>query len=671
MDQDEIKEEIKRRTDIVELISQYVPLKRAGRRMKGLCPFHQEKTPSFFVDPAGGFWKCFGCGEGGDVFSFLMKIEGLTFPEAGERLAERAGLVWKSTPGADERSQLRKQIQSATDIAIEHFQANLQGPQGAAARDYLQRRGFAEQTVTEFRLGFAANSWDDLLRALARKGISGEMAVQAGVARAREGGGQYDWFRNRIIFPIMDAGGRVIAFGGRTLDPDEDAKYINSPDTPIFRKGRAVYGIHLAWHALSDTKQAVVVEGYTDVISLHQAGLRNVVACMGTALTEDHLAVLGRYVDEVILCYDADAAGVQAALRSVALFEARNVDVRIAVLPPGADPDELVRERGGEAFKSIVADATSVVEYQLQLIFDEHKSRGTEGLTRAAREAVDVLLRIPDRTRRDAFVVRAADRWAAGDTTRHEAMQAALRSEIWRRSARGRAPKGTPVADRDRSFITEALARGPAELPRWREEVERELLSLALQDQTVGQQIVEVLETEDLADPRHQRLWIALREHLAAGGEFAPHQVIDSLEEVEGTRARGVELLLTDTEMEDTQEVIAAAAAKLRKHRLGAGLREKYVVPEESPIPQDMATDEDFQALQQRISERINRGELSHDDPDYLRYQRLVASFHGKGSADFIDARSAVSAGNDDSSPSSGAADEAADIANEPSSEGS
>ncbi len=671
MDRDDIKEEIKRRTDIVELVSQYVTLQRAGRRMKARCPFHEEKTPSFFVDPATGLWKCFGCGEGGDVFSFLMKIEGLSFPEAAERLAERVGLVWRASPVSDQRARLRKQVQKATDIAARHFQANLRGPQGAAARRYLQRRGFTAETIERFRLGFALNSWDDLLRALARNGIDGKTAVQAGLARTRDSGGQYDWFRNRIIFPILDAGGRVIAFGGRTLDPDEAAKYINSPDTPIFQKGRTVYGLHAAWRGMADSKQAVVVEGYTDVISLHQAGFNNVVACMGTALSREHLRVLGRYVEQVVLCYDADAAGIQAALRNAALFEASNVDVRIAVLPAGQDPDEVVRQQGAEAFRRIIQQATSVVEYRLQIIFERHKSQGAEGLSRAAREAAAVLVEVPDHIRRDMFVVRAADRWAAGDTARHEAMQGALRAEILRRQqqqrrgwGRGRTGRGGAPS----SLITETLAKSAAGLPRWRRRLEEELLAIALQDEAQARRIVQKLAPEDFADPRHRRIMAAVQQHLQEAKTFEPSRVIDGLQENEGTKAKGVELLLSDIQSNDIQEVVTAAIAKLRKYRLSGGLREKYEIAGEELVEAEGMADEDFELLQRRIVERANRGELSHDDPDYQRYLRLVALFHGKGRGEFVEYNGRIGAGNGDHAAADNSdqqADEQADKLND------
>ncbi len=317
MADNDIKEEIKRRVDIVELISQYVPLKKAGRRFKACCPFHQEKTPSFFVDPAAGLWHCFGCGAGGDVFSFLEQIEGISFPEAGERLAERCGLTWRAGRG----DQAQKLLRRAVKLAAEHFTANLHKSSGQPALNYLRERGFADDIVQDFGLGFAADSWDDLLKFLSSKGISVEYMREAGLVKRGERGSDYDVFRNRIIFPITDAAGAVIGFGGRAMDPEEPAKYLNSPDTPLFNKRRNLYGLARARQELVAQKRATVVEGYTDVLALHQAGVKEVVATLGTSMTQEHLGLLRRYVDEVILCFDADAAGMAAALRNIELFE--------------------------------------------------------------------------------------------------------------------------------------------------------------------------------------------------------------------------------------------------------------------------------------------------------------------------------------------------------------
>ncbi|MGD9497185.1 MAG: DNA primase, partial [Armatimonadota bacterium] len=364
------KEEIRERLDLVEIIGQYVRLRRSGSRFVGLCPFHQDSAPSFSVDPARGFWHCFGCGEGGDLFSFVMRQEGLTFPEALRLLAQRAGVRLESDPQADERRRRRELLERAHQIAREHFIRNLfEHPAAAPARNYLRRRGFNRWALDTFGIGYALEAWDDLLNTLAAQGINATIAEEAGLAKPGEHGGHYDTFRDRIIFPIGDVSGRTIAFGGRALDPDNPAKYLNSPETPLFRKRRALYALDVARQAISAQGRAIIVEGYTDVISLHQAGIGNVVAGLGTALTREQLDLVGRYADEVVLVYDADAAGARAALRNLEVFAGADVEVSLVVLPENLDPDEFVRSRGPEAFTELLSGRISPVEYELRMAF--------------------------------------------------------------------------------------------------------------------------------------------------------------------------------------------------------------------------------------------------------------------------------------------------------------
>lgn len=647
MDRDDVKEEIKRRVDIVELISQYVPLQRAGRRFKARCPFHPEKTPSFFVDPAGGFWHCFGCGAGGDVFSFLMEIEGISFPEAGERLAQRVGLPWRASPVDEAQAQRRKLLRRALQLAADHFQDNLRQRRGAAALAYLHQRGFADETMSKFRLGYAADEWDDLLTLLGGKGISTDIAQEAGLVKQSDRGSHYDVFRHRIIFPIRDAAGTVIAFGGRAMDPEEPAKYLNSPDTPVFSKGRNLYALDLARQQLVADKYGIVVEGYTDVIALHQAGLSNVVATLGTAMTSDHLTLLRRYVDEVILCYDADAGGMQAALRNIDLFERSGLAAKILVLPEGQDPDDYVRSRGVEQFRELVGQAIGLVEYRLQMVFGQYRNQGADGMARAARAAVDVLADVPDRTRRDEFIARAADLWAQDRPGRTESMQRALQMELRRRASQRKtgAPEVTVGSPRDRSFITDTMARY-AEQPPWREKLETELLAAALESAELAQRIFARVGPDDFAIPQHRHIAQAISTQLAASGQYAPHQLVDKLAEEEGTRDRGIELLLAPPVEDLDDEMLQDAAAKLRKHRSGAGLQEEYEIRgmELSEDQNGQPDIEDFHRLQQQIAKLAETGELTHDHPDYQKFLRLVTLFHGKGQFDFVETGSTIAA---------------------------
>ncbi len=343
VDRETAREEIRERTDIVSLVSEYVTLKKVGRNFVGLCPFHADNNPSFSVNPEKRIWYCFGCHEGGDVFSFIQKIEGLSFPEAAERLARRAGIPWERGPHDRRHASEREQLYRVNEIASKYFQEQLLGsPAGKPARNYLAQRGVQEKAIERFQIGFARESWDGLLNFLRKKGIREEVAAKAGLVRPRSGGGFYDTFRNRVIFPIIDVTGRVVGFGGRALG-DEPAKYINSPETPIFRKSRTLYGINLGGRKAAQAGYSVVVEGYTDVITLHMAGIENVVATLGTAFTQDHVRLLNRYAGTMVLCFDGDSAGVMATLRNASAFERAEADVRVVALPAGTDPDDFVR----------------------------------------------------------------------------------------------------------------------------------------------------------------------------------------------------------------------------------------------------------------------------------------------------------------------------------------
>lgn len=634
MDNDDIKEEIKRRADLVAIISQYVPLQRAGQRYKARCPFHQEKTPSFFVDPAGGFWKCFGCGAGGDVFSFLMKIEGLTFPEAGERLAQQLGLQWRRQPGDTARSERRRLLQRALEQATGYFQSQLNSARGAAARQYLAGRDLREETIKEFRLGYALPEWDGLVRHLAAKGLSMDVAQEASLIKPGRQDSYYDVFRHRIIFPIEDAAGRILGFGGRTLDPKESAKYLNSGDTPLFRKGHHVYGLPQARQAMTQAGVVVLVEGYTDVLALHQAGFANVVASLGTALTEDHVRLLGRYVETVVMCYDADTAGRQAALRNLEVFERVGVEAQVVVLPGDTDPDDFIRGRGLEAWQALLEKRLSLAEYQLEMVFARYRDQGPEGLSQAAARAVEVLLKVRNRVKRDELIARAADYWGGSNPGRTQAMQRALRLELSRRAPRS--PR-QPRRVSDAGLISQTLSRQGEAIPPWRWALEGELLSLALQDEDWCRRLFELLQESDFSPGPHGIIAAALWWHLQAGGEFAPHQLVDNLPEEGGCRSRAVELLLTPLPG-DAEEEILISAEKLHKHRGVAGVQEKYEVrePTEKQGPQAGEEAEDFEELRARVSAGLARGELNSEDPDYRRYCELVARFHGRGQYDFF-----------------------------------
>src|SRR5215468_9277987 len=438
----EFLEELRSRLSIASLVGRRVKLQKRGRDHVGLCPFHNEKTPSFTVSEDKGFFHCFGCGAHGDVVGFVMRSEGLAFPEAVERLAGEAGLpVPASTPEERSREQRRATLHSAVEAAAAWFEQQLRAPAGRAGLDYLRRRGLQEETIARFRLGFAPDSWSALKDALGKTGIGEALMLEAGlIVRAEDGSRTYDRFRGRVMFPITDRRGRVIAFGGRILDQGEP-KYLNSPETPLFHKGRTLYGQAQAARAARESGEIVVCEGYMDVIALAEAGFAGAVAPLGTALTEGQIAELWRLVPEPILCFDGDAAGQRAAGRAVEralpLLQPGK-SLRFAILPPGEDPDTLIRSRGQEAMREVLAEARPLID----LLWDQEL---TQGPTDTPERRAGFRQRLRDRIR------QIAERTVYED----------YRNEVERRLS---AAFDRPPASRGRPFVPQKGRPGAAEV---------------------------------------------------------------------------------------------------------------------------------------------------------------------------------------------------------------
>lgn len=363
----EFIEEVLNRTDIVTLIAEHVRLVKKGQRYVGLCPFHQERSPSFTVSPEKQFFYCFGCGAGGDVLKFLMLRENMTFPEALERLADRAGLRLPETrrdASSERRQREREQAWQINKIAAEFFSRQLVERTGEPARLYLEKRGIPLAVASKFALGFAPQSRDVLLRFLRGKGLSGEEVLRVGLAVRLESGELVDRFRGRLIFPISDVRGRVAGFGGRVLDDSTMPKYLNSPETPFFNKRELLFALFQARHAIREAGFAVVVEGYLDALTAHQFGLCNVVASLGTSLTREQARLLLRHTSTVLIAYDSDAAGTAATLRGLDILQEAGFQVRVISLPQGKDPDEFIRSAGRERWENVVAGAVPLIEYK-------------------------------------------------------------------------------------------------------------------------------------------------------------------------------------------------------------------------------------------------------------------------------------------------------------------
>ncbi|MDL1892144.1 DNA primase, partial [Sphingobacteriales bacterium CHB3] len=360
-------EEVRRASDIVDVISGYVRLKKRGKNFLGLCPFHTEKTPSFNVSPERQMYHCFGCGVGGNVLTFVMEHEKVSFVEAVRTLAERAGILLPEE-GVEDKEKITESeaLYNACRSAARFFHENMMNTvEGQLALEYFRHRGFKEETIRSFGLGYSMNGWDSLLKVAQRENIPVDVMEKAGLLIKREdGSGHYDRFRGRAMFPIFSVTGRVIGFGARKLRKDDPlpGKYINSPETPIYSKSRSLYGIFQAKEAIREHEYAILVEGYADLISVYQEGMKNIVASSGTALTEEQIDLIGRYARKITLVYDADSAGSKATMRGVDLIIEQGLDVRVAALPEGDDPDSFVKKNGGEAFGKLLDTAASFLD---------------------------------------------------------------------------------------------------------------------------------------------------------------------------------------------------------------------------------------------------------------------------------------------------------------------
>ncbi len=416
----EIIEQVAAANDIVEVIGGYFPLRRMGGTFKALCPFHQERTPSFNVNPHRQIFKCFGCGAGGSVFRFVMDYEHVDFPTAVRKLAEKANIKIPEAEmsAADyERADMRRRLLSLHADAAEFFHQQLmRGKSADAARDYMTKRGLSAEVAKSWKIGFAPDSWDGLLGPMRDGGYSEEELKQSGLfSTGEEGDRMYDRFRGRVMFPICNDTGEVIAFSGRVLFAEASpAKYVNSPETLLFTKGAVLFGLNKSKRALIDKKQAIVCEGQVDLITAFEAGVQNVIAPQGTAFTDRQARILKRYVDEVVLCFDADAAGEKAAERSLPQLLAEGLLVRVVAMPQGEDPDSLIRKAGAEAFRERVAAAKDFFDYQIARQVRVPEFSTPRGKIAAARKLAELIAFLPEGIAREAVLSDAAMRLEVG-----------------------------------------------------------------------------------------------------------------------------------------------------------------------------------------------------------------------------------------------------------------
>ena len=400
-------DELAARNPIEEVVGQYVNLKRSGSNLFGLCPFHGEKTASFSVSPDKGIYYCFGCHKGGSVINFEMEIEGLSYPDAVRALAQRVGMEVPEDEQYQSRYRKQERLWALCKEAARFFNARLYGPDGEEGLAYAQKRGMPKSTLTKFGIGFAPNSWNALCDAMTAKGYTEEELKETGLAAvSRKNGRIYDYFRNRLMFPIIDVRGNVIGFGGRVMD-DSTPKYLNSPETIIFNKRRNLFGLNLAKKTKMD--YLILVEGYMDAVALHQYGFDCAVASLGTALTEEHAALLARYTEQVMLIYDGDQAGQNATRRAIPMLEKAGLQVKVLQMRDAKDPDEFLKKFGADRFRLLLEEASNRVEYQLRAILRKYDLNQDEQRVQFINEAADFISTLGNAVQREIYGGRAAE----------------------------------------------------------------------------------------------------------------------------------------------------------------------------------------------------------------------------------------------------------------------
>ncbi|MEK6727254.1 MAG: DNA primase [Candidatus Omnitrophota bacterium] len=567
---DNLIEDILSRVDIVEVVSGYLPLKRAGRNFKANCPFHHEKTPSFMVSPDRQIYHCFGCGESGNAFKFLMRYERMEFPEAVETLAKKTGVVLPQLKDEDHKTiSLGTQLYKINELSASFYADNLDSPEGARAKDYLLKRGLKPQTLKLFKLGVASDKWDGLINYLRTKNIPLSLLEKAGLIVPKESGGYYDRFRNRIIFPIFDIKSRPVGFGARVMDKSLP-KYVNSPETPIYTKGKNLYGLHLAKEGIRDTDSVIVVEGYIDFIIPYQEGIRNVVASQGTALTLEQVRLLKRYTHNVVMVYDGDAAGELATLRSLDIFIEEDMNVMVVPLDEGFDPDSYVRKNGIEKFREKIGQAQNLFDYKLDILRSRYNPRQIEGKASIASAILETIDKFKNAVLKSEYIKRLAQVL----DIREESLLQELKK-----------------VKQDRPYeALENLARKKGQNISPTESL---LIKLMLEETELINRIRQSLEPSDFQDARISRIVSIMFDLVEEGKNIVPSVLMNDFfkdEEIAQVLCESM-FLPVDSSMEHKERIvddcvqrIKSERLKLRKMHLHQQINEAQTVGDENQL---------------------------------------------------------------------------------------
>ncbi|WP_274363269.1 DNA primase [Paenibacillus thermotolerans] len=567
----EVIEAVLKKTDIVDVVNRYVSLTKRGRNHLGLCPFHSEKSPSFNVSQELQIFRCFGCGATGDVIKFLINIEGITFPEAVRSLAEETGIQHDFSAERAELTPEQREAQTmvaANEEAVKfmHYVLN-NTAQGQKAYQYLKERGFTQRLIDEFRLGYAPPNWDVLTKHLLSKQFPLALLEKAGlVVRRTEGDGAFDRFRDRVMFPIEDGQGRTIAFGGRTLG-NEQPKYLNSPDSPLFHKNRVLYRLHAAKASIRKLREAVLFEGYADVIKAWEAGVDNGVATLGTALTEHHIQTLRRYCDRVVICYDGDRAGMNAAHKCVLLCEKLGMQASVALIPDGLDPDEYIGKHGGDKFRSaIIGNAVPSTKYKILYLKKEHTLQDDGSKLSYVRAALGIIAALSSPTEREHYAKELSQEVHYSFESLKQEM-----NEI-RQKMRYQGDKNENQWNNDMNDKGTSAQAIPALRPAY-QSAERQLLSAMMHSGDVAELVRERLGDGFYVEA-HAALAAFLYAYYAEGKRPNPPAFISGLED-DRLMALAGSILLQFPQEAINEQVIEDSLKEIRKHGMELTLKQK------------------------------------------------------------------------------------------------
>ena len=538
---EEILNEVRQSNDIVDVISQYVHLKRSGRNFFGLCPFHNEKSPSFSVSPDKQIFHCFGCGVGGNVITFVSQIEGLNFVETVQMLAERANIQLPTLQnnGDTQREILKDKVYKVNEFTAEYYHQNLYKPQAKMAQEYVKKRQLTNETLKSFRIGFSGK-FDELYQELKKQGFQEQEILESGLVNKNERGQYIDRYRNRLMFPICDARGRVIAFGGRVLD-DSKPKYINSPENVVYSKGRHLFGLNVA--KKGDTKKLLIVEGYMDVISLHQRGITNVVAPLGTALTEQQGWLLRKNSEQIILSFDSDDAGIKAKLRAIDILQNMGCDLRVIQLKGAKDPDEYILKYGNMRFQNVIDKAFSVVEFKVKILKKELDLDNTNDKIKFLNEIAKLISKVDNTMEREVYIEKIAKEY---DISK-EAIYAEVNKLTYKND------KSEKILEKAKPIITHKKVE-TKEVSQAIKRRENTIISILLSgDLSIFEIIKQNIKPEDFQDEINHEIAKKLYEEFEKGNSNI-NGIIDTLEQEQQNQITMI--MAEDYEIENLEKAI-------------------------------------------------------------------------------------------------------------------